>query len=93
MSAAGIAFPYRLKDIWEAAGGRRLFGVPAVALAGAGGVIVLGALLVLFIFNKSISAQFAVTAHLSVEFMLGVWPRACSGTSARSCTTGGAAST
>jgi amino acid transporter len=72
VSAAGIAFPYRLKDIWEAAGGRRLFGVPAVALAGVGGVICLGALLVLFIVNKSISAQFAVTAHLSLEFMLGV---------------------
>ena len=72
VSAAGIAFPYRLKDIWEAAGGRRLLGVPAVALAGAGGVIFLGALLVLFIADKSISAQFAVTAHLSVEFMLGV---------------------
>jgi amino acid transporter len=72
VSAAGIAFPYRLKDIWEAAGGRRLFGVPAVALAGAGGVISLGALLVLFITDKSISTTFAVTAHLSVEFMLGV---------------------
>jgi basic amino acid/polyamine antiporter, APA family len=43
-----------------------------VALAGIGGVIALGALLLLFIFNKTISAQFAVTAHLSVEFMLGV---------------------
>lgn len=72
VSAAGVAFPYRLKDIWEAAGGRRLFGVPAVALAGAAGVISLGALLVLFITDKSISTTFAVTAHLSVEFMLGV---------------------
>jgi amino acid transporter len=72
VSAAGVAFPYRLKDIWEAAGGRRLFGVPAVALAGAGGVISLGALMVLFITDKSISTTFAVTAHLSVEFMLGV---------------------
>ena len=72
VSAAGIAFPYRLKDIWEAAGGRRLLGVPAVALAGAGGVISLGALLVLFITDKSISTTFAVTAHLSLEFMLGV---------------------
>jgi amino acid transporter len=72
VSAAGIAFPYRLKDLWESAGGRRILGVPAVALAGAGGVIALGALLILFIFNKSISAQFAVTAHLSVEFMVGV---------------------
>jgi amino acid transporter len=72
VSAAGIAFPYRLKEIWEAAGGRRLFGIPTVVLAGAGGVISLGALLVLFIFNKSVSTEFAVTAHLSVEFMLGV---------------------
>jgi amino acid transporter len=72
VSAAGIAFPYRLKDLWESAGGRRVLGVPAVALAGVGGVIALGALLILFIFNKSISAQFAVTAHLSIEFMVGV---------------------
>jgi amino acid transporter len=72
VSAAGIAFPYRLKDLWESAGGRRLFGIPTVALAGAGGVLALGALMILFIFNKSISATFAVTAHLSVEFMLGV---------------------
>ena len=72
VSAAGIAFPYRLRNVWESAGGRRLLGVPAVMLAGIGGVIALGALLLLFIFNKSISAQFAVTAHLSVEFMLGV---------------------
>jgi amino acid transporter len=69
---AGVAFPYRLKDLWESAGGRRILGVPAVALAGIGGAIALGALLILFIFNKSISAQFAVTAHLSIEFMVGV---------------------
>jgi amino acid transporter len=69
---AGIAFPYRLKDLWESAGGRRILGVPAVALAGVAGAIALGALLILFIFNKSISAQFAVTAHLSIEFMVGV---------------------
>jgi amino acid transporter len=72
VSAAGIAFPYRLREIWEAAGGRRVLGVPAVALAGAGGVICLGALLVLFIANKSISTTFAVTSHLSLEFMGGV---------------------
>jgi amino acid transporter len=72
VSAAGIAFPYRLRNVWESAGGRRFLGVPAVMLAGIGGVIALGALLLLFIFNTTISAQFAVTAHLSVEFMLGV---------------------
>ncbi|HUB41969.1 MAG TPA: APC family permease [Streptosporangiaceae bacterium] len=72
VSVAGIAFPYRLKDLWESAGGKRLLGVPTVALAGTGGVIALGGLMVMFIFNKSISTEFAVTAHLSVEFMLGV---------------------
>jgi amino acid transporter len=72
VSAAGIAFPYRLKDLWGSAGGRRLLGIPTVALAGAGGVVALGGLMVMFIFNKSISTEFAVTAHLSVEFMLGV---------------------
>ncbi len=72
VSAAGIAFPYRLKEVWESAGGRRFLGIPTVALAGAGGVLALGGLMVMFIFNKSISTEFAVTAHLSVEFMLGV---------------------
>src|SRR5215469_1022108 len=72
VSVAGIAFPYRLKSVWESAGGRRILGVPAVALAGAAGVLSLGALMVLFLANHSISSTFAVTAHLSVEFMLGV---------------------
>jgi amino acid transporter len=72
VAAAGIAFPYRLKALWESAGGRRILGLPAVALAGAGGVIALGALMILFIVNKSISTEFAVTAHLSLYFMLGV---------------------
>ena len=67
--------------------------MPAVTLAGIVGAIALGALLLLFIFNKSISAQFAVTAHLSVEFMVGVVIAAFSGTSARTWSTGGAAST
>src|SRR5215469_6157991 len=72
VSVAGIAFPYRLRSVWESAGGRRILGVPAVALAGAAGVLSLGALMVLFLANHSISSTFAVTAHLSVEFMLGV---------------------
>jgi hypothetical protein len=42
-----------------------------VALAGAGGVIALGVLMGEFIFNSSISATFAVTRHLSLEFMVG----------------------
>jgi amino acid transporter len=72
VSIAGIVFPYRLKHIWEAAGGQRLFGVPTVTLAGSGGVIVLGSLMLLFIFNNTINATFGVTAHLSLSFMLGV---------------------
>jgi amino acid transporter len=71
VSIAGIVFPYRLKAIWESGGGRRIFGIPAVALAGAGGVIALGVLMGEFIFNSSISATFAVTRHLSLEFMVG----------------------
>jgi amino acid transporter len=72
VSAAGVAFPYRLRDIWESGGGRRIFGVPAVALAGAGGVIALTGLLGLFLFNDSINATFAATRALSLKFMIGV---------------------
>jgi amino acid transporter len=72
VSAAGVAFPYRLRDIWEAGGGRRILGVPAVALAGAGGVIALTGLLGLFLFNDSINATFAATRALSLKFMIGV---------------------
>ena len=71
VSIAGIVFPYRLKAVWESGGGRRIFGIPAVALAGAGGVIALGVLMGEFVFNSSISATFAVTRHLSLEFMIG----------------------
>src|SRR5258707_639294 len=39
VSIAGILFPYRLKAVWESAGGRRILGVPAVTLAGIGGGI------------------------------------------------------
>ena len=72
VSIAGIVFPFRLRDVWEAAGGQRLFGVPTVTLAGSGGVIVLGALLLLFIFNSTINSTFGVTARLSLSFMIGV---------------------
>ena len=72
VSIAGIAFPYRLRDVWEAAGGQRLFGIPTVTLAGIGGVIVLGSLMLLFIFNSTINSTFGVTARLSLSFMIGV---------------------
>jgi amino acid transporter len=72
VSAAGVAFPYRLRDIWEAGGARRILGVPAVAVAGAGGVVALTGLLGLFLFNDSINATFAATRALSLKFMIGV---------------------
>jgi amino acid transporter len=72
VSLAGVVFPFRARDAWESAGARRLFGVPAVTLAGIGGVVVLGALLATFIFNSTVNATFAVTRRLSIQFMIGV---------------------
>jgi amino acid transporter len=72
VSAAGVVFPYRLREVWEAGGGRRILGVPAVTLAGIGGVASLVALLCLFLFNHSINTTFAATRHLSLYFMGGV---------------------
>jgi len=72
VSIAGIAFPYRLRHIWESAGGHKLFGIPSVTLAGIGGVIVLGSLMLIFIFNSTIKSTFSVTAQLSLSFMIGV---------------------
>jgi len=43
-----------------------------VTLAGVGGVIALGTLMLIFIFNSTISAAFAETRRLSLEFMIGV---------------------
>ena len=72
VSIAGIVFPYRLPQIWEGGGGRRIFGVPAVTLAGIGGVIALGGLMIMFIANDTVNATFAVTRGLSLKFMIGV---------------------
>ncbi|HEY5988480.1 MAG TPA: hypothetical protein VIV12_19190, partial [Streptosporangiaceae bacterium] len=69
---AGIVYPYRLRDVWESAGGRRLLGVPAVTLAGVGGVLILGSMMLLFILNPTVNATFAVTRRLSIYFMVGV---------------------
>jgi 5-bromo-4-chloroindolyl phosphate hydrolysis protein len=41
-------------------------------LAGIGGVLVLGSLMLLFIFNSTINSTFGVTARLSLSFMIGV---------------------
>ncbi len=72
VSIAGIVFPYRLKSIWESGGGRRIAGVPAVTLAGIGGVIALGGLMLMFIRDDTVNATFAVTRALSLRFMIGV---------------------
>jgi amino acid transporter len=72
VSIAGIVFPFRLRHVWESAGGHRIFGVPSVTLAGIGGVIVLGSLMLMFIFNSTINSTFGVTARLSLSFIIGV---------------------
>ncbi len=72
VSIAGIVFPYRLPQIWEGGGGRRILGVPAVTLAGIGGVIALGGLMIMFIANDTVNATFAVTRGISLKFMIGV---------------------
>ena len=72
VSIAGIVFPYRLRHVWEAAGAHKLLGIPSVTLAGIGGAIVLGALMLMFIFNSTINSTFGVTTKLSLYFMIGV---------------------
>jgi amino acid transporter len=72
VSIAGIVFPYRLRQIWEGGGGRRILGIPAVTLAGIGGVIALGGLMIMFIANDTVNATFAVTRGISLKFMIGV---------------------
>ncbi len=72
VSIAGIVFPYRLRHVWESAGAHKLFGIPSVTLAGIGGVIVLGSLMLTFILNSTINSTFGVTAKLSLSFMIGV---------------------
>jgi amino acid transporter len=69
---AGVVYPYRLREVWESSGARRVLGVPAVTIAGVGGVIALGGLLALFLFNNTINGTFAVTRTLSLGFMGGV---------------------
>jgi hypothetical protein len=58
--------------VWQAAGGRRIAGIPTVTLAGIGGVIVLGGMMAIFLFNNAVSTTFAVTRRGSLFFMLGV---------------------
>jgi amino acid transporter len=69
VSIAGIVFPYRLPELWQSAGGRRLFGMPAVTLAGIGGALFLGYLMFLFVTNTTLNATFAVTRDISLIVM------------------------
>lgn len=69
VSLAGVVFPYRLPDAWQSAGGRRILGVPAVTLAGLGGVVVLGGMMVMFVFNQTLNGAFGVTRDISLVVM------------------------
>jgi amino acid transporter len=72
VSIAGIVFPYRMPQIWQGGGGRRILGIPTITLAGIGGVIALGGLMIMFIANDTVNATFAVTRGISIKFMVGV---------------------
>ena len=72
VSIAGIVFPFKLRNVWESAGGHKILSIPTVTLAGIGGVIVLGALMLMFIFDNTINSAFNVTKSLSLYFMIGV---------------------
>ncbi len=69
VSLAGVVFPYRLPDVWRSAGGRRVLGVPTVTLAGLGGVVVLGTIMVMFVTNQTLNGAFGVTRDISLIVM------------------------
>lgn len=69
VSLAGVVFPYRLPEVWQSAGGRRVLGVPAVTLAGLGGVVVLVGIMVMFVSNQTLSGAFGVTRDISLIVM------------------------
>jgi amino acid transporter len=66
VSIGGILFPYRMKDVWEAGGGRRIAGIPTIVVAGAAAVVVLGGQLWLFVTNNDINGFFGVTRDISL---------------------------
>jgi amino acid transporter len=69
---AGAVFPFRLPDVWRSAGARRLFGVPAVAVAGAVGAVLMVGLLVLLIANPTLNSVYGPTRALSLYATGGV---------------------
>jgi APA family basic amino acid/polyamine antiporter len=66
VAIAAIVFPYRMRDVWQASGGRTLFGLPSIVVAGAAAVIVLGGQLFLFVTNSDINDFFGVTRDISL---------------------------
>lgn len=71
---AGILFPYRMKDVWQAGGGRTIAGIPTIVLAGIAAVVVLGGQLYLFVTNESVNSFFGVTRDISLlvaAFVIG----------------------
>ena len=67
VAVGGILFPYRMKDVWEAAGGSRILGIPRIVVAGAFSVIVLGGFLILFVTNNDVNSVFGVTRDISLQ--------------------------
>jgi APA family basic amino acid/polyamine antiporter len=66
VAIAGILFPYRMKDVWQAGGGRTIAGVPTIVVAGIAAVIVLGGQLFLFVTNNDVNSFFGVTRDISL---------------------------
>jgi amino acid transporter len=69
---AGAVFPYRLPDVWRSGGGRRVFGVPAVAVAGAAGAVLLVGLLAMLVANETLNSVYGPTRALSLYATGGV---------------------
>ena len=61
VGVAGVLFPYRMKDVWEAAGGSKILGIPRIVVAGVFSIIVLGGFLFLFVTNNDVNSVFGVT--------------------------------
>jgi amino acid transporter len=63
---AGILFPYRMRDVWKAGGGRTFMGIPVISIAGAASVIVLGTMMFNWITNDTINGFFGITRDISL---------------------------
>jgi amino acid transporter len=69
---AGVAFPWRLPDVWRSAGARRILGVPTVALAGGVGAVLMIGLIVLMVTNSTLVNVYGATHRLSLYVTCGV---------------------